>query len=593
MKNIVFLWIICSFRLFAATDQCAAIRLADIGWTDVTATTAVAEQMLIALKYKPKISLLSVPVTFSSLKNNDIDIFLGNWMPSQEADIRPFLNENSVMQIHKNLTGARYTLAVPVYVYEAGVKSINDLAAFADKFSRKIYGIESGNDGNRLIEAMLKNNAFKLGDWQLVESSEQGMLVSVKQAVEEEQWIVFLGWAPHPMNLSIDMRYLSGADEYFGPDYGASSVYTVARQDFLKDCPNLGLFFKHLSFTVEMENNLMRMIIDEDLTPEEAALFWLNEHQSLAQSWLKGVNDVNGQSGLVSFKKHMASLRGKSDSMELPIGEWIELGIGFLTNHFSHQFREISHRLELIIEAITNFILALHWALLIALFTVLSYVAHRSFKLSLMVFIGLLVIVNLSLWNETIQTLVLVCSSTLISILIGVPIGIAAAHRPLVYKILHPVLDLMQTVPTFVYLIPTLILFGLGVVPGLISTIIFSIAAPIRLTYLGITQVPRDLIEAIDAFGATPWQRLLKVEMPSALPSIMTGFSQCIMLSLSMVVIAALVGAEGLGEPVVRALNTVDIKLGCEAGIAIVILAIILDRCLTFKTKDAFAEGNI
>lgn len=574
-----------SYQLLSVTDQCRSIRLADIGWTDVTATTAVAEELLIALSYEPKVSVLSIPVTFMGLKNNDLDIFLGNWMPSQEADIRPYLDEASVVQIHQNLRGARYSLAVPDYVYEAGIRSFVDLATFASKFSHRIYGIESGNDGNRLIEAMIKANAFKLGDWQLVESSEQGMMVSVKQAVAEKQWIVFLGWAPHPMNLSLKMNYLSGGDEYFGPDFGASAVYTVARKNFTKDCPNLSQFFKRLSFTVEMENYLMGLIIEDDLSPREAAQRWLNEHQSIALSWLKGINDVHGRPAAVALKQHMASSGAKANNLELPIGDWVELGINLLTNNFSHQFRVVAHRIEIIIEAITNFLLNIHWLLLIFFFTVLSFFARRSWKLSLMVFMGLLLIVNLSLWSETIQTLVLVSLSALISIMIGLPIGIIAAHRPFIYKMIHPFLDLMQTVPTFVYLIPTLILFGLGVVPGLVSTIIFAIAAPIRLTYLGITQVPPDLLEAIDAFGATPWQRLIKVEIPSAWPSIMAGFSQCIMLSLSMVVIAALVGAEGLGEPVVRALNTVDIKLGCEAGIAIMIVAIILERVLTYRAS--------
>jgi glycine betaine/proline transport system permease protein len=192
--------------------------------------------------------------------------------------------------------------------------------------------------------------------------------------------------------------------------------------------------------------------------------------------------------------------------------------------------------------------------------------------------LGLLLVVNLGYWQAMIETLSLVFSATFICVVIGVPIGIAAAHRPVLYHVLRPILDLMQTIPTFVYLIPTLVLFGLGAVPGLISTIIFSIAAPIRLTHLGISSVPPQLREAGEAFGATPAQLLFKVELPSALPTIMAGVTQCIMLCLSMVVIAALVGADGLGKPVVRALNSVNVSMGFEAGLAIVVLAIILDR---------------
>jgi glycine betaine/proline transport system permease protein len=209
----------------------------------------------------------------------------------------------------------------------------------------------------------------------------------------------------------------------------------------------------------------------------------------------------------------------------------------------------------------------------------------RSVGLAVYAIVALALIWNLGYWVETMQTLALVLYAALFCMVIGLPIGIYAAHHPTFYKFLQPVLDLMQTVPTFVYLIPTLTLFGLGVVPGLISTIIFAIAAPIRLTYLGISEVPQDILEAGRSFGASKRQLLFRIELPAAASSIAAGVTQCIMLSLSMVVIAALVGADGLGKPVVRALNTVDIASGFEAGLAIVLLAILLDRI--FKAGQA------
>jgi len=203
---------------------------------------------------------------------------------------------------------------------------------------------------------------------------------------------------------------------------------------------------------------------------------------------------------------------------------------------------------------------------------------HRSWRLPLAAAAALALVLNLGYWRETVETLALVLIATFFCMALGVPIGIAAAHRRWLFTAIRPVLDLMQTIPPFVYLIPTLILFGLGVVPGLISTIIFAVPAAIRLTHLGVSSVPAQLMEAADSFGATRWQRLVKVELPHATPSILAGLTQSIMLSLSMVVIAALVGADGLGEPVVRALNTVNIAMGFEAGLAIVLLAILLDR---------------
>ncbi|HSX75082.1 MAG TPA: choline ABC transporter permease subunit [Shinella sp.] len=224
---------------------------------------------------------------------------------------------------------------------------------------------------------------------------------------------------------------------------------------------------------------------------------------------------------------------------------------------------------------------------LIALVTGLSWWFRRSIGAAAFTFLGLLLIVNQGYWKETTETLALVLAATGVSMAVGVPLGIAAARRPWFYSILRPILDLMQTIPTFVYLIPALILFGLGMVPGLIATVIFAIPAPIRLTRLGIISTPPALVEAAQAFGATPGQVLRKVELPYATPQIMAGLTQTIMLSLSMVVIAALVGAKGLGVPVVRALNTVNISMGFEAGLCIVILAIILDRL--FRAAD---EGD-
>jgi glycine betaine/proline transport system permease protein len=269
---------------------------------------------------------------------------------------------------------------------------------------------------------------------------------------------------------------------------------------------------------------------------------------------------------------------------KLPLGKLMESAVGALTDHGQAVFDLISTALGAVIEALTAGLLWFPPLALIAIFCALAFWLHRSWKLVAFMALAFLLIVNLGYWKPTMETLSLVIFATLTCVAIGVPVGIAAAHRPWLYAVLRPALDLMQTIPTFVYLIPTLILFGLGVVPGLISTVIFAIPAPIRLTHLGITSVPKSLIEAGEAFGATKSQLLWKVELPHALPTIMAGVTQCIMLSLSMVVIAALVGADGLGKPVVRALNSVNIAMGFEAGLAIVILAIVLDR--VFKQPE-------
>ena len=282
---------------------------------------------------------------------------------------------------------------------------------------------------------------------------------------------------------------------------------------------------------------------------------------------------------------------------KIPIGAWAKVVVDWLTTNLKFFFDFVALVLD---GGITAMLFVLQGPFLkgtglesfyplfmIVVFTGIAWLMRRSVGIAVFTFLGLLLIYNQGYWKETMETLALVLAATTVSMLIGVPIGIAAARRPWLYSIIRPILDLMQTIPTFVYLIPALILFGLGMVPGLIATVIFAIPSPIRLTRLGIISTPPALVEAAQAFGATPGQVLTKVELPFAKPQIMAGLTQTIMLSLSMVVIAALVGANGLGVPVVRALNTVNIAKGFDSGLCIVILAIILDR--VFRSGDGDA----
>lgn len=264
----------------------------------------------------------------------------------------------------------------------------------------------------------------------------------------------------------------------------------------------------------------------------------------------------------------------------IPLGLWIQELVIKFTDRFDTHFRWFSHQLTDLMTLIIQGLMYPHPIVIILILSVLAFFLSRSWKNSVTSALGFLLILNLGYWQETMETLTLVFFSTVICTTIGVPVGILCAHRKPIYRIVQPVLDLMQTIPTFVYLIPTLILFGLGLAPGVISTVIFSMPAPIRLTYLGIKSVPQPLIELSNAFGSTRWQRLFKVEIPYAMPSIRAGVSQCVMLSLSMVVISALVGADGLGKVVVQSLNTVNIAKGFESGLVIVITAIFLDRLL-------------
>ncbi|MCF7352824.1 choline ABC transporter substrate-binding protein [Vibrio sp. CK2-1] len=279
----------------AYANQCETVRFSDVGWTDITATTAVTSQLLKGMGYQTETELLSVPVTYSSMANGDIDVFLGNWMPTMENDIKKYRESGKVETVRANLEGAKYTLAVPKYVYDAGVKTFADIAKNADKFNDRIYGIEPGNDGNRLLQSMIDQDAFGLKDFRLVESSEAGMVSQVTRAVRRNQWIVYLGWAPHPMNSKVEMEYLAGGDDFFGPNYGGASVHTNVRQDYLTQCPNIGNLLTDLKFSLEMENQIMNSILNQNKKPAIAAREWLNQHPEQIQTWLKNVKTLDGQ----------------------------------------------------------------------------------------------------------------------------------------------------------------------------------------------------------------------------------------------------------------------------------------------------------
>jgi len=286
----------------AEPASCKKVRFSDVGWTDITATTATASVLLKGLGYAPETQVLSVPVTYASLKNKDIDVFLGNWMPSMEADLKPYREEGSVEVLGINLEGAKYTLAVLKNEAGTGIEDFSDLARHKDKLSGKIYGIEPGNDGNRLIQGMIDQNAFGLKGFELVESSEQGMLAQVARARQRGEAIAFLAWEPHPMNSNFELRYLTGGDDFFGPDLGGATIFTNLRKGYAEECPNVGRFLKNLTFTLAMENEVMGAILNEQKEAEAAAREWIEKHPSALNAWLAGVSTLDGRPGLAAVR---------------------------------------------------------------------------------------------------------------------------------------------------------------------------------------------------------------------------------------------------------------------------------------------------
>ncbi|HAW47974.1 MAG TPA: glycine/betaine ABC transporter substrate-binding protein [Roseovarius sp.] len=288
-----------------ALANCESVTFSDVGWTDITATTAATTVVLGALGYETETKVLSVPVTYTSLAAGDIDVFLGNWMPTMEGDIAPYREAGTVDTVRANLEGAKYTLATNAAGAELGITSFGAIAEHAEALDETIYGIEPGNDGNRLILDMIEADAFGLKGFEVKESSEQGMLAQVARADRREEPIVFLGWEPHPMNANHDMTYLTGGDDWFGPDLGGATVYTNTRAGYVEECPNVGTFLENLQFTLAMENEIMGAILNDGADPEDAATAWLKANPGVLDGWLDGVTTQDGGDAMAAVKAEL------------------------------------------------------------------------------------------------------------------------------------------------------------------------------------------------------------------------------------------------------------------------------------------------
>ncbi|MEB0079008.1 choline ABC transporter substrate-binding protein [Pseudomonas sp. CCI3.2] len=293
----------------AEPAQCDTVNFSDVGWTDITVTTATTSVILDALGYKTKTTMISVPVTYKSLADGkNMDVFLGNWMPTMENDIKAYRDAGTVDTVRANLENAKYTLAVPQELYDKGLHDFADIAKFKKELDGKIYGIEPGNDGNRLIQSMIDKNAFGLKDagFKVVESSEAGMLSQVDRAQRRNTAVVFLGWEPHPMNTRFKMKYLTGGDDYFGPNFGQATIYTNTRKGYTQECSNVGQLLKNLKFTLNMESTLMGNVLDDKMKPDAAATAWLKKNPAVLDTWLAGVTTVDGKPGLEAVKAKLA-----------------------------------------------------------------------------------------------------------------------------------------------------------------------------------------------------------------------------------------------------------------------------------------------
>ncbi|MFT0623192.1 ABC transporter substrate-binding protein [Ectopseudomonas guguanensis] len=289
-------WLLVAGLLYGATlpaaeaERCEMITFADVGWTDITMTTAVARLVLTDLGYRTQVRRLSLPDTYQALAEGKVDVFLGNWMPAQTQLIDPHLQNGRIETLQTNLPTVRYTLAVLEPAHKAGLQDFADIHRFKDQLRGQIFGIEPGNEGNEMVKSMIRENVFGLGDFTLVESSEKGMLNHVERAQQMGRSAVFLGWEPHPMNDRLRMFYLSGGDQYFGPDYGAAKVNTVARGGFARECPNVARLFRNMVFTIAAENQLMSGVLEGNTNRRRVAKRWMDDNPELVAGWREGVS---------------------------------------------------------------------------------------------------------------------------------------------------------------------------------------------------------------------------------------------------------------------------------------------------------------
>lgn len=300
-------WLCLSIALAAASqtqaaepESCKPVRMADLGWTDIALTNTTAEVVLAALGYQPTQTLLGLDVSFVSLREGNMDIFQGNWRPVQNEQYKAFFDDGSVEDLGQNLQGAKFTLAVPKYVSDAGVKSFDDLASHSKEFDSKIYAIEPGS--NQSLLDMIAAGRHNLAGWEIVESSEAGMLTQVQRSVPDQKWIVFLGWEPHPMNLNYDLTYLSGGDTEYGPDFGGATVHTLSRRGYAAECPNVAKFYSQLVFDIDYENLGMQKIMGDGMAASDAAKAMIAARPALLDAWLKDVTTFDGQPGLPVVK---------------------------------------------------------------------------------------------------------------------------------------------------------------------------------------------------------------------------------------------------------------------------------------------------
>ena len=292
-------WLVLSAVPAQAEQSCSTVKLADPGWSDIAVTNGITAFLLDGMGYQAKIDTLAVPIIFGGLKDGLVDVFLGNWMPAQQGFYDKFVASGEVTQLAKNLQGTEFTLAVPSYVYEAGVKSFADLNQHAEQFDQKLYGIGAGAPANQSLKEIIKKNEFELGQWKLVESGEQAMLSEVARAVKRERFIVFLGWTPHPMNAQFKMNYLKGGEAYFG---ATGSVHTLTRKGYSEACPNVGKLLSNLSFTNEMENSIMSTLVDKKIDNATAVKTWIKANPQVLEQWLSGVKTLDGDDALAAVK---------------------------------------------------------------------------------------------------------------------------------------------------------------------------------------------------------------------------------------------------------------------------------------------------
>ncbi|HZJ83833.1 MAG TPA: glycine betaine ABC transporter substrate-binding protein [Clostridia bacterium] len=586
------------------SNEKPTLILTDVGWDSIRIHNAIASTIIEeGYGYPTEVMVASSPIMATALAQGDLDICMEVWVDNILDVYVPAVEKGDIVQLSINFDDNAQGLYVPTYVIEGdpergiepmapNLRSIHDLPDYWELFEDpdnpskgRIYGAPPGYVADEILKTKIINSNIDDSYTYFSPGSDSALNTSLVAAIEKgEPWVGY-SWDPTWIMGTYDMTLLEDVpytEELWLDDYSSEfpgvEVAVSVNKDLLETAPDVVEFLSNYETNTEITSELLSYMQENDSDIDKAAQWFFEEYEDLWKGWVSEDTALKVTDALESGSSLSDQYEAKFPQFfNIKLGYYVEKSVDWLTHNWRGFFEALTSGVNAIVSGVQKLLVVTPWFVFLAIVFVLGWLT-KDWKAGLVYVAMLFIIGLLGLWNEMMYTLAIVLTSVIISITIGIPIGIYAAHSPRLEGIINPLLDGMQTMPSFVYLIPSMIFFGLGTVPAVFATIIYSVPPCIRLTSLAIKEVPEEMTEAAHSFGSSFWQILTKVELPHALPTIMTGVNQTTMMAMSMVVISSMIGAKGLGENVLIAINRSDIALGFNSGISIVFLAIIIDR---------------